>query len=65
MITVSAPANASSHQIEPSSSLRAGRRVRRARRIVEAIATTMNGTMITGCIDSTHSFRRAAKKAAV
>ena len=45
--------------------MRAGRCVRRARRIVDPIATTMNGTMITGCMDSVHSFSRAVKNAAV
>ena len=45
--------------------MRAGSPMRLARRIVEAIATTMNGTITTGCIDSIHSFRRAAKNAAV
>src|SRR5512132_2357805 len=64
-MTVSAPASASSHQIETWSSFRAGSRRRRARRIVDAIATTMNGTITIGCSDSVHSFSRAAKNDAV
>ena len=47
--TEAAPANATSHQIETWSSVRAGSRVRRESRIVETIAIAMNGTITTGC----------------
>ena len=65
MITVRAPTNASSHQIDARSSVRAGLAERRARKIVEPIATTMNGTITTGCIDRVHSRSRAVKNSAV
>ena len=65
MNTLAAPANAISHQIETWSSVRAGSRVRLDSRIVETIATTMNGTITIGCSDSTHSTRRSVKNFAV
>ena len=57
--------NATSHQIDTWSSVRAGSRCRLAHAIVEPIATTMNGTITAGCSDSVHSFSRAAKNSAV
>jgi hypothetical protein len=51
--------------METWSSVRAGSRVRRASRIVETIAITMNGTITSGWSDSTHSTRRSVKNSAV
>ena len=65
MITVAVPANASSHQIETWSSVRAGSRVDRASKIVDTIAITMKGRMMTGCSERTHSTNRSVKNAAV
>ncbi len=59
------PRNGSSHQIEAWSYVWAGRRSRRAIRIVETIAMITSGPMINGCSDITHSRRRAAKNSFV
>ena len=65
MNTEAAPANATSHQIDTWSSVRAGSRVRRESRIVETIAIAMNGTITTGCSEVTHSTSRSVKNSAL
>jgi len=63
--TSASEAAGTSNDYHPYGSVRAGEAYRRARRIVDPIATTMNGTITIGCIDSVHSRSRAAKNSAV
>jgi hypothetical protein len=62
---VRTPANGSIHQIETCSYWATAVRVRLATTIVEAIAITINGIVISGRIDVTHSASRCRKNAAV
>ena len=59
--TVSVPRNGRSHQIDAWSYVSAGRRSRRASKMVEMMAMSTSGPMMSGWSDMTHSRRRAAK----
>ena len=59
------PSSGNSHQLAVTSKVSAGSRRRRASRIVDPIASAMNGTTITGCIEPIHSSSRSTKNAFV